>query len=69
MEDCESLAWAMKKSVSSSTARSGDVEDEVSDGASLESRADGRGQEGILAGREEEGLGFEVQFDFLFGSS
>jgi hypothetical protein len=59
----------MKKSVSSSTARSGDVEDEVSDGASLESRAEGRGREGILAGGEEEGSGFEVQFDFLFGSS
>lgn len=41
-EDCESLAWAMKKSVSSSAARSGDVEDDDSEGASLGNRAAGR---------------------------
>lgn len=39
MEDCESFACAMKKSVSSSTARSGDVDDDDSEGASLENRA------------------------------
>jgi len=43
-DDCESLAWAMKKSVSSSAARSGEVEDEVSEGASLENRAENRGR-------------------------
>lgn len=38
-DDCESFAWAVKKSVSSSTFRSGDVEDDDSEGASLENRA------------------------------
>lgn len=56
----------MKKSVSSSAARSGDVEEEVSEGASLERRAEGR-MRGILVAREESVL--EGQFDFLFGSS
>ena len=42
-DDCESFAWAVKKSVSSSTFRSGDVEDDDSEGASLENRAGCRG--------------------------
>lgn len=41
-DDCESLACAMKKSVSSSAARSGDVEEEDSERASLGNRAAGR---------------------------
>lgn len=55
----------MKKSVSSSAARSGDVEEEVSEGASLDWRPEGRGR-GILAAGEESTLD---QSDFLFGSS
>jgi hypothetical protein len=46
-EDCESLAWAMKKSVSSSTVRSGEVDDEDSEGTSLEKRSGCR-ERGIL---------------------
>lgn len=42
----------MKKSVSSSAARSGDVEVEDSEGASLENRAAGR-MRGILKGKEK----------------
>lgn len=42
IEDCESLAWAMKKSVSSSAARSGDVDPDVSEGAVLEHRPSSR---------------------------
>lgn len=38
-DDCESFAWDVKKSVSSSTVRSGEVEFEDSEGASLDSRA------------------------------
>lgn len=39
-DDCESFAWAVKKSVSSSAVRSGDVDEvEDSEGASLENRA------------------------------
>jgi hypothetical protein len=52
MDDCESLAWAMKKSVSSSAARSGDVDPEVSEGAALGDRPVCRSRGAILAERE-----------------
>jgi hypothetical protein len=38
IDDCESFAWCVKESVSSSAARSGDVEVEDAEGASLENR-------------------------------
>ena len=41
IDDCESFAWSVKKSVSSSTARSGEVEDEDSEGAPPETRRGG----------------------------
>lgn len=63
MEDCESLAWAMKKSVSSSAARSGDVDPEVSEGAALEHRPASRSR-CILVGV---GSLFEVRFNIFFG--
>jgi hypothetical protein len=52
MEDCESLAWAMKKSVSSSAARSGDVDPEVSEGAALGDRPFCRSRGAILTGKD-----------------
>lgn len=63
MDDSESLPWAMKKSVSSSAARSGDVDPEVSEGAALGDRPATRGR-GIFVA--DTGVAVGDRFDILF---